>query len=80
MKNSEITNICAVCGGVEIITSVTRQFSRHGQVFVFQNIPVTVCESCGTVFFSEENLQKIDRLIESGHTVPAPVNSFLISA
>jgi YgiT-type zinc finger domain-containing protein len=71
--------LCAVCGGELKATTITHEEKRNSHIYLFQNVPATVCTACGEVWIDEEVLQQIDHLIETGipvRKVETPVYDF----
>src|SRR5712691_9670251 len=70
---------CAICGGALKAMTITHEEKRDSHLYLFQNVPATVCTACGEIWIDEEVLQQIDRLIETGipvRKVETPVYDF----
>jgi YgiT-type zinc finger domain-containing protein len=68
-SKSKPQNLCAVCDGKLKDTTITHEERRGNQLYLFQNVPVQVCEACGEVWIDEAVLQEIEQLIETGQPV-----------
>lgn len=44
---------------------VTVYRHRHGQHFIFQQVPTRVCPGCGARYFSAEVVREMDRLMQT---------------
>ena len=70
---------CAVCGGALRKTTITHEERRGDQLYLFEQVPATICGACGELWIDEEVLLEIDRLIEEGvpaRTVETPIYHF----
>jgi len=76
MTPSNKTGTCAICGGREVPTTTTYHIRRHGTVYVFENVPAYVCESCNEESFDTEVLRQIDQTIDAGQAPAAPVVNY----
>jgi YgiT-type zinc finger domain-containing protein len=73
------TQLCAACGGKLEATTITHEVKRGTHIYLFQNVPATICGACREIWIDEEVLQQIDRLIETGvpvRKVETPVYDF----
>jgi YgiT-type zinc finger domain-containing protein len=70
---------CAVCGGELKATTITHEEKRDSHIYLFQNVPATVCTACGEIWIDQEGLQQIDHIIDTGvpaRKVETPVYDF----
>jgi YgiT-type zinc finger domain-containing protein len=55
--------ICEICGkrGPQI-KYITRSYGTGANLFVIENVPVTVCPNCGESYLTAETLHGIERI------------------
>jgi YgiT-type zinc finger domain-containing protein len=71
--------LCAACGGTGEATTITHEVKRGTHMYLFQNVPATICGECRELWIDEEVLQEIDTLIEYGvpvRKIETPVYDF----
>jgi YgiT-type zinc finger domain-containing protein len=79
-QNEQKPDRCAVCGGDLRETTITHQARRGSEIYVFENVPATVCDACGEIWIEQKVLREIDRLIKEGEPVrKAPVFDFRLA-
>ncbi len=71
---------CSFCRG-EVNEEIVELDYRHkGKLFVFENVPVGVCQQCGEKYLTAEIAKKIEQRIRSNKkwhkTVSVPVENF----
>jgi YgiT-type zinc finger domain-containing protein len=73
----------AVRGGELKANTITHEEKRAAHIYLFQNVPAKVCNTCSEIWIDEEVLQQIDRLIETGilvRKVETPIYDFTRTA
>ncbi len=59
---------CKYCGGTEFIEKTVEKMHRHkGRYYLFRNVPVVVCRSCGERDWPGLILRQITRQIQESH-------------
>ena len=53
---------CEVCSGPVLEKTVTVDLRLSGQLYVFENVPVGVCQECGERVFKGPVLEQLERL------------------
>ncbi|MBI1930451.1 type II toxin-antitoxin system MqsA family antitoxin [Candidatus Poribacteria bacterium] len=72
---------CQYCSGEVTEQMIEIDFRWKGQFYLFENIPVGVCEQCGEKYFTAEVSEKLDRLVQSPvvhRTVTVPVKNYAL--
>jgi YgiT-type zinc finger domain-containing protein len=71
---------CSFCGGKVKEKPVELDYRYKGQLFIFENVPVGVCQQCGEKYLTAEIAKKIEQRIMSNRkwhkTVRVPVENF----
>jgi len=71
---------CSFCGGEVKEESVELDYRHKGKLFIFQNVPVGVCQQYGERYLKAEIAKKIESRILSNkawdRTTSVPVESF----
>lgn len=71
---------CSFCGGEVKEEYVELDYRHIGKLFIFQNVPVGVCQQCGEKYLTAETAKRIEHRILSDkawdRTVSVPVESF----
>jgi len=57
---------CEYCGGRVRTRSVTVDLRRHERLYVFYNVPLGVCGSCGERYYLGPTLERLDELAAHG--------------
>jgi YgiT-type zinc finger domain-containing protein len=55
---------CFYCGGAVEERLIPREIRWHGELFVFEDVPVGVCTQCGEKFIKPEVAKAIDRVLQ----------------
>jgi YgiT-type zinc finger domain-containing protein len=80
MTQPSNTQCCVeACGGTCEATTITHEVKRGARLYVFENVPATICGKCRELWIDEEVLQEIDTLIEYGvpiQKIETPVYDF----
>ena len=79
MTQPSNNRLCAACGGTCEVTTITHEVKRGTRLYVFENVPATICGECREIWIDEEVLQEIDKLIEYGvpvRKIETPVYDF----
>lgn len=75
-KTTKPKELCAVCGGT-MRPSTERLEEWHGDtLYVFENVPVLICDECGEIWLEGTIMEKLDELIQKSkpqRTIEAPV-------
>jgi YgiT-type zinc finger domain-containing protein len=77
-------NICEYCHSELPFSEkhVTVYRKRQGKVFVLENVPARVCQSCGERYFTAEVVQAMERLMNEPasqtRTITVPVIAFAV--
>lgn len=56
---------CFYCGGLVEEQAITREIRWHGQLIVFENVPMGVCTQCGEKFLRPDVAKSMDAVIEA---------------
>jgi YgiT-type zinc finger domain-containing protein len=71
---------CSLCGGEVKEANVELDYRHKGKLFIFQNVPVGVCQQCAEKYLTAEIAKKIERRILSNNTwdrtISVPVEDF----
>ncbi len=71
---------CSLCGGEVKEEKVELDYRHKEKLFIFQNVPVGVCQQCGEKYLTAETAKKIERRILSNktwdRTISVPVEDF----
>jgi len=71
---------CSFCSGEVQEKSVELDYRYKGELFIFENVPVGVCQQCGEKHLTAEVAKKVEQRIKSDkkwqRTVSVPVESF----
>jgi YgiT-type zinc finger domain-containing protein len=57
---------CEYCRGIVRTRRVTVDLRRRDKLFVFYNVPVGVCSTCGERYYSGPILERLDALAQHG--------------
>ncbi len=75
---------CSFCGGEVKADSVELDYRVKGKLYIFQNVPVGVCQQCGEKYLTAETSKKIEKRIQNkqnwNQTISVPVDNFLKKA
>jgi len=59
---------CEYCGGTQFVEKRVEKMHRHkGSYYLFRNVPVVVCRSCGERYWPGPILRQITRQIQESH-------------
>ena len=62
-----IPDQCEYCGGKHFVEKTVEKMHRHkGHYYLFRNVPVVVCSSCGERYWPGAVLRQIIRQIQEG--------------
>lgn len=68
---------CFYCGGVVDEQFLSREVRWHGQLFVFENVPMGICRQCGEKILTPNVAKTIDRILlgkrSPAKTIKVPV-------
>jgi len=71
---------CSFCGGEVKERPVELDYRYKGELFIFEKVPVGVCQQCGEKYLTAEVAKKVEQRIKSDktwqRTVSVPVESF----
>ncbi len=71
---------CFYCGGSVVEKLMPREVRWHGQLFVFENVPLGVCTQCGEKFITPQVSKMIDTILlnkkQPQKTIQVPVYSY----
>ena len=71
---------CPICGGTLIDDTVTHEeHDAKGKFYVFVHVPALVCDACGEYILSDEVVEKLEQITETGtpvRKVETPVFDF----
>ncbi len=76
------TSVCDYCHSELPLNErrVTVYRKRHGQVYVLENVPARVCQTCGERYFAAEVVQAMEQLMNEPsaqtRTMTVPVIAF----
>ncbi len=59
-------NVCAICGGELVGTTITYDERGCGELYFCKNVPAHICKVCGEIWIDDEVLEKVERLIKEG--------------
>jgi YgiT-type zinc finger domain-containing protein len=71
--------ICEFCGGQTAKKKVKKQHWLHGKLYIVENVEAEVCSECGERYFHAKTLDKIDRLLETKHSVKGKMEVEVVS-
>ena len=54
---------CYYCGGVVTEKQMPRELRWHGQLFIFEDVPMGVCTQCGEKILKPEVAKAIDLVL-----------------
>jgi YgiT-type zinc finger domain-containing protein len=60
MKNS----LCAICGGQLSIKRITIDRMVEDRLYLFEKVPVQVCDQCGEVWIPGVEAERMDQAIQ----------------
>ncbi|MGH7963465.1 MAG: YgiT-type zinc finger protein [Candidatus Binatia bacterium] len=55
---------CFYCGGAVEERRMPRELRWHGQLFIFEDVPLGVCTQCGEKVIKPEIAKSIDRVLQ----------------
>lgn len=70
---------CDFCQGKTKNRRVRKNHYFKRRLYVIENVPAEVCQSCGERFFHAETLDEIDRFLEGDHPVKETLQVEVVS-
>ncbi|MDZ7289336.1 MAG: type II toxin-antitoxin system MqsA family antitoxin [candidate division KSB1 bacterium] len=71
---------CSFCGGEVKEKALELDYRYRGQLFIFEDVPVGVCQQCAEKYLTAEIAKKLEQRIRSNKewrkTVSVPVENF----
>ena len=71
---------CSFCGGEVKSDAVELDYRYKGELYIFQDVPVGVCQQCGEKYLTAKVSKEIERRIQTkgtwDKTVHVPANIF----
>jgi YgiT-type zinc finger domain-containing protein len=73
---------CFYCGGIVTERIITKEYHKHGKLYLVENVPVGVCGQCGERFLLAKVAKRLERIVEQGkepkRTVEVPIFSYSV--
>ena len=71
---------CSFCEGEVKNDRVELEYRYEGKLYIFEDVPVGICQQCGEKYLTAEVAKEIERRIQKkekwGKTIRVPVNVF----
>src|SRR5262245_54078229 len=74
--NAEVT--CPRCGGITYSATVKTAIWRDNRLFVIEDIPAQVCDSCMEQFYDEDTTDALRRLTAEGFSSLKPKKEVVV--
>ena len=65
VKTRRKNSLCALCGGRLRRTVITFDARHGGKLYIFQDVPAEVCQSCGEAWLAGAVSQLMDEAIQT---------------
>ncbi|MFA5098150.1 MAG: type II toxin-antitoxin system MqsA family antitoxin [Candidatus Margulisiibacteriota bacterium] len=57
--------LCSACGGHLYFERVSLDYNEDGRIYVIDDVPAFVCESCGEIWIPKPVVEELEKLVKA---------------